>query len=582
MLLVAVFIATALPISPESPTKLQRVEAIVGGPGIPVPLPVLEEGLNLRTNIKTTVESTISAAENIAQTVFATKIDMKEFVLDPLMWALAEAMIANMLTSLTTWVNSGFSGSPAFVTNLDSFLAGVVDRAVGDFLVEKGLGFFCSPFTIDIRLALDLEFFGGGGGARGEQCTLSDITGNIESFVAGNFTEGGWAGWFELTQGPTNDPNKAFLGLRTEAYAVARNARGEEFEILSANKFFKNIQICEEGVSLNGSISTCTVTTPGNILNEQFNNALDIPNKKVAFADEFDELVGAVLNQFASQVFMGVNGLLGMGGNSAFAFRDSENGNRTYLDQTLTTSLGGNGGFRSNVNAAIRRQRQYQNSLQRVIDRYTEQLAIKEAEVTDIVRNSDRCRMRDLPQADDDSGPVIDKRFAEYERKADSARNKLITVLGTRAQLPDTATDEERAADIAGIGCALDRSPGDITNSDTRAEFGTIRIFEAYKKCYREARPNNAEGLELDERIDGARETTAERVDITESFANYQTRVVSNTVENQSQAEVDVSVRLPDLNRRTDDRIEDIEDICNATSNNEENSGGDNVGNDGG
>jgi hypothetical protein len=328
-LLIVVFLASSAPISHQNPLQVQKAEAVYS---------VTEVGANLATNIKTTIESTVSAVAEVSTEILTYIDNVREWVLEPLMFQLINTLISQVVTSLTAWVNSGFQGSPAFVTDIEAFLLNVADEAAGTFIAGQGLGFLCSPFELDVRIALDLQYFDDQ--SYRPQCTLTDIRGNMQDFLNGNFNEGGWQGWFELTQKPNNDPNRAFLNAQGEMYARVLDAQGREFDILKENEFFKSVQICEEGVSISGTLQKCTPSTMGNIVFEQLNHTLGIPLDRTAHAKEFNELVSAVFAQFANQAIMGVNGLLGMGGNDAYAYRGPNGDQPTYLEQIMTDSSG--------------------------------------------------------------------------------------------------------------------------------------------------------------------------------------------------------------------------------------------------
>lgn len=296
------------------------------------------------TEWSTLAENVTTAAENIVQTYFASWDNFKESVLDPLFWMLANQLISNMLSNLTQWINSGFQGSPAFVTDVEGFLQDAVDQAVGDFINSTDeLGFLCSPFALDVKLALDIQYQASK--SFGEhQCTLSDITGNIENFIAGNFSEGGWAGWFELSVSPTNDPNRAFLEGRTYASILARRTRDREFGVLRANEFFLNVQACEpvevEPGTGNTSEQKCEDSTLGNIVQDHFVKVTGAPVERITFADEFNEVIGALMGQFVNQMLTGVNGLLGMGGTSyASGGGYGSTGELSYLDALAEESF---------------------------------------------------------------------------------------------------------------------------------------------------------------------------------------------------------------------------------------------------
>ncbi|MFT5036608.1 MAG: hypothetical protein ACI9VM_000170 [Candidatus Azotimanducaceae bacterium] len=306
---------------------LQKAEAITIGP-VTIAFDFSATGLG------TLAESAISAAVDQVVESFSSWDNFKNRVLDPLFWQLANAVLKNMINSTTAWVANGFEGSPAFVTDLEGFLINAADTAAGEFLKSKGLGFICSPFKLDLQIALSTEYYSSGKNFKA-QCTLSGIVDNMDNFLNGTFSEGGWAGWFELTQGTHNDPNRAFLDLGARMNATVRNAEGQEYSVLRASNFFLDVKQCDEVTDPgNGESSeVCRTSTPGNVVQAQLNDTLGIPRDRLVVADEFNELVGTLFSQIALQAFSGVGGLLGLGG--AEGYKDHQygsSGNAPYFE----------------------------------------------------------------------------------------------------------------------------------------------------------------------------------------------------------------------------------------------------------
>ena len=101
-------------------------------------------------------------------------------------------------------INSGFEGSPSFVTDPQSFLLDVGDEVVGEFINEMTkFGWLCDPYKLNIKIALSL---GIGNFKRQRKCTLTGIIKNFDNFVNGTFKEGGWKGWIYLTTNPNANP----------------------------------------------------------------------------------------------------------------------------------------------------------------------------------------------------------------------------------------------------------------------------------------------------------------------------------------------------------------------------------------
>lgn len=237
----------------------------------------------------------------------------KEFVLDPIVWGIVKALISSMVNDLTDWIRSGFQGKPHFVTNIRSWLLEVGDQVVGEYIAKKVGTFVCSPFRLDIQIALTLEYEDIMR-SRGEQpvrsCNLSDITGNIEDFLSGSgeaFTsDDGWKNWFTITREPmVYTPYGAYLSAEAGMRASILNAEGEEVKLLEFGDGFLSAKICE-GESLND----CIITKPGKIIEEALTLHLDTGRQTLVSADEISELIGAFVGYLADRVLTSASGLL--------------------------------------------------------------------------------------------------------------------------------------------------------------------------------------------------------------------------------------------------------------------------------
>jgi hypothetical protein len=62
----------------------------------------------------------LTAASSVAEKV-------KGYSLDPIAWMVAKAALQSVVKSTINWINSGFNGSPAFVTDLQQKLLDVGD-----------------------------------------------------------------------------------------------------------------------------------------------------------------------------------------------------------------------------------------------------------------------------------------------------------------------------------------------------------------------------------------------------------------------------------------------------------------------
>ena len=289
----------------------------------------------------TWIEQTIDTVSSGMSALGIGSLNTKEYVLDTIAWGLVNLVLQQMIRSVTQWVNSGFQGSPAFVQDLGGFLTNIADRYAGDFIYGSGLSFICSPFKLNIKLALDLQYRKSRSGGYQSQCRLSSVVGNIEKFIGGDFIEGGWNGWYEVALNPQSNPYSTMLDAQASLSVGISNAQGKKLEVLKFGNGFLSKQKCDK---VEGR-EVCRIVTPGNVIQNSLNSALNIPNGRLVIADEINELVGALFSQLASKVLSGVGGLLGLtggGGSSGGDYFDQisrENASTTYSGAETTNPI---------------------------------------------------------------------------------------------------------------------------------------------------------------------------------------------------------------------------------------------------
>lgn len=279
------------------------------------------------------IQNTINAGANSLSASFQSALSIKELTLDGIAFGISRTIIQSMVSSIVNWINSGFQGSPAFVTDLEGYLGNVADQVVSDTLTGSDLAFLCSPFALDVRVAIATEYNNRSQDPFDIQCTLEDVSNNVEGFLQGSFQEGGWDAWFELTQSETNDPNAAYLSAQVDLDAAIRNAQGEAIAELDWGDGFLSFKVCSDTQAQSGAQENCTITTPGRVIADQLNNALGAGQDQLIAADEINEIIGALMAQLAQRALTGTYGLLGLGGSSDFTeYSFGSSGQSSYLD----------------------------------------------------------------------------------------------------------------------------------------------------------------------------------------------------------------------------------------------------------
>lgn len=244
----------------------------------------------------------------------------KEFALDGIAWNIAEVVRQKIVRSVINWVNSGFQGQPMFVQDLGGFLLNVADEIAGSYLQGTGLGFLCDPFRIDIQIALNIRYRASKN-IQENACQISEVFDNIRNAV-GVF-DNGWQSFFTLTMNPQATPHGALLTAEGGMYLGIMDAQGREILGYNAGDGFLNKLFCFDVGTPDGVDDECLVGNPGKVIQDKLTFSLNGNEMKLVTADEFNELLGAFVNQLVMQAFSGTHGLLGYGGSSNPAYTDA-------------------------------------------------------------------------------------------------------------------------------------------------------------------------------------------------------------------------------------------------------------------
>ncbi len=288
----------------------------------------------------------ISAMANTVTSAMTQSLQVKEYVLDNIAWALAKTIISQMTASILNWVNSGFEGKPTFVVNLRDTLLEAADQEFGKVLTDLGgpFSFICSPFQLDVKIAVETyysQMVNNEGIPSQGVCKLSDALSNIENFIGetGNFLDnGGWDAWFEITSNPTQyTPLGGVLEGTAQMQARLVNAKGEKLAEADFGQGFLSAKVCQ---AIEGTQNKdCKITTPGKVINEALTFQTSTGPRSLIAADEFNEILGAVFSQLAEKAITGAAGLLGLSPGTGYTtpYGDSNFTDSLASEQTTTS-----------------------------------------------------------------------------------------------------------------------------------------------------------------------------------------------------------------------------------------------------
>lgn len=415
LFIVFAFVATY---TPQLPTS-QVPEAEAGGfGGFATEVTQLLNRALLGANV---VQTTITAGATSANFYL-------DSVLDTLGWAVAKRMVSIMVRDLINWVNSGFSGSPAFVQDFRGFLLNVADQEIGRVISELGSigSFICSPFRLDAQVSIALQYSRSRTQQTAPTCTLSGVISNIQGFISGIDPGNGLQDWIQITSTPeTYTPYGAVLSAQATARARLINAEGEEIKLLDFGDGFLSQKLCRSVSGFTGS-QDCSIVKPGKIVQEALSFNLDTGRQSLVEADEINELIAALLGQLANQALSGVAGILGLSGGDGFGGYSS---GPTYLDnlvnqasQQVGSSSVSNTGSGNVITDALNAENQFVSQAQQIRSRFVAFLSTA------------------TNQADIDQANVV---IAQIDA-ATAAANANINQLNTLDTSWQTATDAQR------------------------------------------------------------------------------------------------------------------------------------------
>lgn len=273
-----------------------------------------------------------------AQTTYTAHIKP---ILDGLQWAVAKAAIQAITKSMVNWINSGFNGSPAFVTNLQQNLLGVSDGAANAFfaaLSNHSGNTIASPFQNAITQQLRNDYYSSTGRSVAGGYNLNQFSSNPAAFLAGtNFGgTGGFSAWFAAVGNNQNNPYGAAYAQQNALNSAIYSATTNQLNELNWGKGFLSWKgpctskaptaianddyaaAAASATSLSGA-NNCTsnsIKTPGSIIEDTLGITATSPLRQLELSNSINQIVGALASQLINQV-VGATGLSGVSQPSA-------------------------------------------------------------------------------------------------------------------------------------------------------------------------------------------------------------------------------------------------------------------------
>ncbi len=309
--------------------------------------------------------------------------------LNGLAWTVAKTAVNSITRSTVNWINSGFNGSPAFVTDLSASLQSVGDAVAENFFSEldqvtyDATGFTIrSPFQDQIAQKLREQYYMTTSDWGVNPYTLGQYSDDPTAFLNGDFSQGGFNASLAAVQNPGNNPFGAYIQAQRALFAQVDQAAGQRKTEIDWGKGFLSYRGgCAKAT--NAAVGALTdinlsnqddcvghkIQSPGAVVESQLENSLGTGVRQLELADSINEIVSALAGQMVNQV-------LGSGGLSGVS-QPSSGGGRSYLSQAtdssnynqVSSSL--SNGFQQNLIVQSNEISAYQANEQKILDAAT-------------------------------------------------------------------------------------------------------------------------------------------------------------------------------------------------------------------
>jgi hypothetical protein len=255
---------------------------------------------------------------DVASQIFEASGLTRECLLDAIAVLLRETLIRKITTSIVNWINTGFEGSPSFVTNIDQFLVDTADEVFGAYIYNNSnFAHLCSPFQYDIRFALAFQY---STNQYRPQCTLSQVTDNIENAIDNLSVEWDWDVYETITTDPSGNIFTAFIQEQSNVSASINNELQKKQDDIERGNGFLSFEECVDADNNNSYVVSalpssdftstnkeqeCSIVTPGSVIGGTLTKQIGLDTDRLALADEINEIIGALIGQLAQQAFGG-------------------------------------------------------------------------------------------------------------------------------------------------------------------------------------------------------------------------------------------------------------------------------------
>ncbi len=214
---------------------------------------------------------------------------------DSIAFCIINSVIQYISDATIDWINNGFEGNPVFITDPSRLVKDIAKDTTNAFIDSIGNGILCERFKLDITFAL-VRNWKSNKKIVPDRCTLEEAQANIDRILSGQDFS------FELLDVVTSNPNNNVIGAYLNSQSSLDNVIDQRTDTVFIEAgwgdgflSWKN----EQGE---------TVTPSKLIADTLIPEKLNLATNRLVIADEFDEIMDALVNQL---IKMAANEVLG-------------------------------------------------------------------------------------------------------------------------------------------------------------------------------------------------------------------------------------------------------------------------------
>ena len=245
-----------------------------------------------------------------------------ENVLKSIASCVGNKLMSQITKSTVSWINSGFKNADGttgsgYVTNLDSYITGVGDRAAGSFLSTSGtLGangsVICKPYDTTIRKALVSGYQNNTSESSFKTqstCNLSSIKDSSDLSNIGK-SDNYWDDFYNLSQNDNNNFLGSYFNAKTKMNSNVSNSSNLSQQEVSNGGGFINLKKCPNGTSTCKDSEMIT-TTPGSEVQATLNRMQTLEGQRTNVVSSIDNLIETLMTNLMNQATKSLSERLG-------------------------------------------------------------------------------------------------------------------------------------------------------------------------------------------------------------------------------------------------------------------------------